>query len=474
MNSLVRRSPRLIARRRYATLAAPNQRGNSDKETLVVVGGGWAGYNFVRKLDKSRYNLICVSGSTNFVTTPLLPSSASGSLGFRDIVEPLRSTSELSFHHSWAEHVDFDNQTVTCLPASSPAFRAKDPLVKEQQRDARAETPERLKATYKIRFDKLVIAAGSYNQTFSTPGVEKNAFFLKDIEGASAIRYQIYELLDIATWPLLSDADRKALTTWVIVGGGPTGSELAAELHDLVKCKKFKDAYPLLAPQIRIKLIDAAPAILTSFDKRLAKYARDKFQREGIEVLTSRKIKRVNTWSIETEQDGHIPAGLVVWSTGNKAPPLVERINDLAKDKRGYLQTNQQLQVYKQRDAPEQEPVVLENVWAMGDCAQIKDYFLPATAQVANQQGVFLAKVLSGQVTEPAQKRFEYFHRGAMTNIGGGEGLIDAPLGRMKGRLAWVAWRSYYWISSISLRNKLAIIAKWTVNSVLGRDVSRF
>lgn len=78
-----------------------------------------------------------------------------------------------------------------------------------------------------------------------------------------------------------------------------------------------------------------------------------------------------------------VPAGLVVWSTGNKAPPLVERINDLAKDKRGYLQTNQQLQVYKQPDAPEQEPVVWENVWAMGDCAQIKDYFLPATAQVS-------------------------------------------------------------------------------------------
>jgi NADH dehydrogenase FAD-containing subunit len=105
----------------------------------------------------------------------LLPSATSGALGFRDIVEPLRSTSELSFHHSWAEDVDFNSQTITCVPASSPAFRAKDPLVKEQQRDARAETPERLKATYKIKYDKLVIAAGSYNQTFGTPGVEKNA-----------------------------------------------------------------------------------------------------------------------------------------------------------------------------------------------------------------------------------------------------------------------------------------------------------
>ncbi|KAJ9094330.1 hypothetical protein QFC19_008016 [Naganishia cerealis] len=180
--------PATTALRRYANIAA-----DKDKETLVVIGGGWAGYNFVRKLDKvcwtqdrawlgtdllrfqSKYNLICISGSTNFVTTPLLPSATSGSLGFRDIVEPLRSTADLSFHHSWAEDVDFHSQTITCIPASSPAFRAKDPLVKEQQRDARAETPERLKATYPIKYDKLVIAAGSYNQTFKTPGVEKNA-----------------------------------------------------------------------------------------------------------------------------------------------------------------------------------------------------------------------------------------------------------------------------------------------------------
>ncbi|KAJ9125711.1 hypothetical protein QFC24_002495 [Naganishia onofrii] len=369
--------PGTAALRRYATIA-----GDQSKETVVVIGGGWAGYNFVRKLDKSQYNLICISGSTNFVTTPLLPSATSGALGFRDIVEPLRSTSELSFHHSWAEDVDFNSQTITCVPASSPAFRAKDPLVKEQQRDARAETPQRLKATYKIKYDKLVIAAGSYNQTFGTPGVEKNAFFLKDIEGASAIRYQMYELLDIATWPMLSDADREALLTWVIVGGGPTGSELAAELHDLVKCKQFREAYPTLAPHMRIKLIDAAPTILSTFDKRLAEYASDKFQRAGIEVLTSRRIKKVDTWSIETEQDGTIRTGLVVWSTGIKVPPIVERIRGIAKDKRGFLQTNEELQLLKEPVSDGPVPAAVENVYAMGDCAQIKDHFLPATAQV--------------------------------------------------------------------------------------------
>jgi NADH dehydrogenase FAD-containing subunit len=123
---------------------------------------------------------------------------------------------------------------------------------------------------------------------------------LRDIESAAAIRYHIYEMLDSATWPesvqhhtfkSLSEADtqlvyslsettRQALLTWVIVGGGPTGSELAAEMHDLARSKEFNKLYPTLAPQIKIKLLDAAPAILTNFDKALSKYAAKKLKRD--------------------------------------------------------------------------------------------------------------------------------------------------------------------------------------------------
>lgn len=123
---------------------------------------------------QSKYNVISVSNSASFVTTPLLPSVVSGQLNHRDIIEPLRSASDVSFYHAWAEAVDFDKQVVTCIPASKPVYRGKDPLVKEQQRDARAEAVP-VDRDYKVGYDKLVIATGCYNQTFGTPGVKENA-----------------------------------------------------------------------------------------------------------------------------------------------------------------------------------------------------------------------------------------------------------------------------------------------------------
>ena len=130
----------------------------------------------------------------------------------------------------------------------------------------------------------------------------------------------------------LSDVERKSLLTWVIVGGGPTGSELAAEMHDLARSKEFNKRYPKLAPQVQIKLMDAAPAILTTFDESLSKYAAKKFKRDvresgfavhimevletklrlpqGIDVLTSRRVLRVEHNKIVTEQDGESESSL--------------------------------------------------------------------------------------------------------------------------------------------------------------------
>lgn len=145
---------------------------------------------------------------------------------------------------------------------------------------------------------------------------------------------------------------------------------------------------------------------------------------QGIEVLTSRKIIRVEEFSIVTEQDGEVPTGLVVWSTGNKASPLNEAIKGLKKDKRNSLLTNDQFQVFVdplQEASVEQQPQqeqerggrVLENVWAIGDCSQIEGQPLPATAQVANQEGVHLANLLSGRTSaDPKSKIFNYVHKG--------------------------------------------------------------
>lgn len=249
---------------------------------------------------------------------------------------------------------------------------------------------------------------------------------------------------------------------------------------------------------------------------------------QGIEVLTSRKIIRVEEFSIVTEQDGEVPTGLVVWSTGNKASPLNEAIKGLKKDKRNSLLTNDQFQVLvdplQETSVEQQQPQqqeqerggrVLENVWAIGDCSQIEGQPLPATAQVANQEGVHLANLLSGRTSaDPKSKIFNYVHKGqffsffffkawiysveqelmcrffflpqhsrtsffvdfcagSMTNIGGGQGLIQSPLGDLRGRIAWMLWRGFYWISSLSFRNKWTLMVRWTQNAFLGRDTSR-
>ena len=119
--------------------------------------------------------MVSISGSTTFVTTPLLPSAATGALSFRDIVEPLRSEANVNYYHAWAEDIDFKNKVVTAVRAAKPIFRGKDPLVKYQQRDARAETEGDAVREYRVKYDKLVIATGCYNQTFGTPGVKENA-----------------------------------------------------------------------------------------------------------------------------------------------------------------------------------------------------------------------------------------------------------------------------------------------------------
>lgn len=123
---------------------------------------------------QSKYKkVICLSGSTTFVTTPLLPSAASGALNFRDIIEPLRSGKDYNYYHAWAQAIDFKNQVIKAVPASKPAMRGRDPMVQEQQRDARIEIMPVKEID--IKYDKLVIATGCYNQTFGTPGVREHA-----------------------------------------------------------------------------------------------------------------------------------------------------------------------------------------------------------------------------------------------------------------------------------------------------------
>ncbi len=185
-------------------------------------------------------------------------------------------------------------------------------------------------------YDKLVVAVGAYSQTFGIPGVREHAHFLRDVSDARRIRLRVLSLFEAAAAPSVADdAERRRLLRFAVVGGGPTGIEFAAELHDLVH-EDLARIYPSLAPLVDITVYDIAPAVLPMFDRRLAEYATGLFRRRGIRVRTETHLDAIRP-APDAGAMGHLKlriredrdeedAGLVVWSTGLMQNPLVEKL----------------------------------------------------------------------------------------------------------------------------------------------------
>ncbi|KDN41968.1 hypothetical protein K437DRAFT_269520 [Tilletiaria anomala UBC 951] len=351
---------------------------------------------------------------------------------------------------------------------------------------------------YELKFDKLVIAVGAYNRTFSIKGVKENAWFLKDAQNARSIRWRILETLEQASHPELPEEDKRKLLSWVVVGGGPTGAELIGEIHDFAS-NEIKRIFPTLAPLIKLTIVDSAGAILHTFDERLSQYARAKFLNNRIDVRLKRTITGVEPGVLHIKEDGALPFGLLVWSTGITSSPLIRSIKGIKKEKRSLnLLTDDQLRALKAEEgqelvelAPPPKPGVppnesrcteeaYENIWALGDWRM-----MPATAQVASAKAKHLASILNGEMGELGsnstaaaayqdQRYFKYSSRGAMTNLGSSQAIFESPVANMTGRTAWLLWRGAYSWMSMSWRNRLLVPWGWLVTATFGRDVSRF
>ncbi|CAO1624354.1 unnamed protein product [Parajaminaea phylloscopi] len=483
------------------------------KEKLVILGSGWAGYSLVRSVDKSKYDVYLVSPNTYFAMTPLLASAACASLPLQSVMEPVRETADTLFYHAWCDGIDFDKKKLRLTPAYPPPFRAEDPLESAEQKgtnngsvpnargghsSAMVRPPHRRAIegsdtaadaattrhhshdpqenwksqeegrSYALPFDKLVIAAGTYNRTFNTPGVVENAWFLKDVQNARAIRWRVLECFEQAEHPELTDEQRRNLLNFVVVGGGPTGAEFASALYDLIH-SDIKRIFPQLYPLAQITIFDAAGNILNSYDENLQKYAREMFLHDGIHLKLNRKPVRVERGKFVVEPDGEVPFGMLVWSTGNTQGPLVRSITEVKKDKAGGLLTNGKLEVLP---AEGQNADAFHGVYALGDCAQIEEYSLPATAQVASQKAAYLATLLNGRAND--EKSFRWHNKGSMTRLSSGRGIAQLSAVKLEGKSAGALWNSTYGLYlTASWRNRFSIPFNWMLNKIFGRTLSR-
>ncbi|KAK4044734.1 pyridine nucleotide-disulfide oxidoreductase-domain-containing protein [Parachaetomium inaequale] len=465
------------------------------KKTLVILGTGWGSVSLLKRLDTENYNVIVISPRNYFLFTPLLPSCTNGTIEHRSIMEPVRTIlrqkkASVKFYEAEASSIDPDRKVVRIFDNS----------------EIRGDITET-----EVPYDMLVIGVGAENATFGIPGVREHSCFLKEIGDAQKIRKRIMDCVETAAFKDQSPEEISRLLHMVVVGGGPTGVEFAGELQDFFE-EDIKKLVPDISDRFRVTLIEALPNVLPMFSKQLIEYTESTFKEEKINIHTKTVVKKVTDKTVEAEvtrPDGTkesivFPYGLLVWATGNAVRPVVKdlmgRIPAQADSRRG-LAVNEYLVVQGTRD-----------IWAVGDCA-VAGY--APTAQVAGQEGTFLARLFNNMAKTEAleakigelssslnlqpgnsaaisreiegyerqlrrikdAKPFQYSHQGSLAYIGSEKAVADVTWfnGNVAaaGSLTFLFWRSAYLSMCFSTRNRLLVINDWLKSKAFGRDLSR-
>jgi NADH:ubiquinone reductase (non-electrogenic) len=405
---------------------------------LLVLGCGFGGYSLLYRLRPDRWDTTLLTPRNYFLFTPLLPSAASGSVEFRSILEPARRRlRQVRVIEGSAVSVDWEAREVLCSGAVGGE-------------------------TFKLPYDHLVIAVGAAVADYGVPGVREHALQLASVEDARAVRRGVLEQFARAEVPGLSAEQIRERLTFVVCGGGPTGIEVAAEIHDLIH-EELTRSYPDLASHASVVLVEALPRILTSFDEALGEYTHVHFQREGIEVRTSSLVQAILPEGVQIKDGGLIRCGMALWAAGNAAVPFLHDLGLPLTPRGGRLIVDACLRVPGR-----------PGVYALGDCAAVGEPPLPATGQVAEQEGKYLAKALEWERRGEPVEPFSFRSSGMLAYIGGGQALADLPHVKWSGRAAWLFWRSVYLTKLVSPANKVKVLFDWVKALLFGRDLSRF
>ncbi|KAI0777440.1 FAD/NAD-P-binding domain-containing protein [Trametes elegans] len=448
------------------------------KKTLVILGSGWGATSLLNSLDTIDYNVIVISPKNYFLFTPLLPSVAVGTLSPRSILQPTRYVTR------------HKKRQVTVVEAAATDI---DPVTKTVTFADTSEIQGSLSSTT-IPYDYLVCAMGAEVQTFNIPGVREHACFMKELEDAEKMQRRFLDCLESAAFPGQSTDEVKRLLHMVVVGGGPTGVELSGELHDFLE-QDLRSWYPELAEHVRISLVEALPSVLPMFSKQLIDYTESTFKEAKIDILTKTMVKEIKDKSVVLQLPdksiAEVPCGLVVWAAGNTlrkiTRDLMAKFPDVQTNRRG-ITVDECLRMVGSNGS----------IFALGDCSATS--YAP-TAQVATQEGAYLARILSQiakkdelearlkelqassapeakEEREQLEKRlakleklrpFRYSHQGSLAYIGSDRAIMDLSI--FNGNFLF--WRSAYLSTLFSLRNRILVATDWMYVKMFGRDVSR-
>jgi NADH dehydrogenase len=309
-----------------------------------------------------------------------------------------------------------------------------------------------------LSYDYLVIAAGSATNFFGMDSVRQHSYDLKQLNDAVALRNHILTMFERAAQE--SDADkRKALLTFVIVGGGPTGVEFAGALSELVRHVLRLDYPELRVAEVRIILAEAAPSLLLAMPEPLQRYTQRRLQNMGVEVMLNTSVTGAAEGIVQLKDGATIAAHTLFWSAGVRVAPLADTFDANVPRARGGRIVVQ----------PELNLAAQPEVFVIGDLAYLEQDGkpLPLMAPVAMQQGTYVGQLIARRERGQPIKPFRYVDKGAMATIGRGAAVAQTFGLKLSGFIAWVAWLGLHLLYLIGFRNRLVVLLNWAYDYFL-------
>ena len=391
-----------------------------NKPKVVILGGGFGGLAAARALYKSAE--VTVVDRHNFQTfLPLLYQVSTAGLAADHVAYPIRGAlrkTDIKFRMGSPISIDHKNQEV------------------------------KLDSSEVLQFDHLIVALGSVSADFGIPGVNEYALGMKTVHEALTIRAEIMRRFE----DLCRFEDDTKLSISVI-GGGPTGVEMAGAIAELIR-GPLKSDQASAAAHIQVSLIEAGPRLLPPFAPSLSARTKKDLEKLGVKVLLNTAVKAIEHRKIILKDDSVLNSEITIWAAGVKGSDAMAQLNLPTHGNRVAVEPTMQVKNYP-------------NIWALGDIAGAlgKDGRpLPMVAPVAIQQGKFIAKQIARLMAKKPLTEFKYLDKGSMATIGRNKAVVQVKGLKISGPIAWLIWLWLHLFYLLGGRNKIGTMADWTWN----------